>query len=88
MNKSLADGDLSSRATWRNVRSPLQRTTTQFPTLTDKNGNACHTVQQKLYALADQFLNPPQPENVTEEEKRNYQVVENETLERLTGRVE
>ena len=79
------EGDLSSRKFWRHVRNPLQRRTTTIPTIKDEDGNECHTTQQKLQA---QFLNPPQPKNVTVVERKNYDLIEGLPMESLLARAD
>ena len=54
----------------------------------DRDDNDCHSVQQKLKALSDQFMNPPQPQNLTHEELRHYKDVEETPFEQLLARAD
>ena len=83
MNKTLMEGNLSSRKFWDLVRNPLQRRTNHIPTLNDDDGNVCQTTQQKLKVLADQFLNPPQPKELSVVEKTHHKEISSLTLRQL-----
>ena len=54
-----------------------------MPSMKDRDGKDCHSVQQKLNALADQFLNPPQPKNFTVNELQHIKDIEETPFERL-----
>ena len=76
INRSLINSDLSSRQMWRNIRSPLQRRTNKIPKMIDEDGNCCNLIGQKIDVLLRQFMNPPQPRDLTENDRRHYQKVE------------
>ena len=54
----------------------------------DNEGNECRTSQQKLKALQTQFLNPPQPENLTVVEKQHYDQISRLSLRQLLDNAE
>ena len=68
---------------WKKIKNPIWKNKIQIPELTNRDGNKFYTVQQKLESLSEQFLNPPQPENLTPAEFRNFEEVEVEVKELL-----